>query len=223
LIVASPPFELILPLLAFSSIRASTWLTGPLSFAFLTSVARSGDEAVPGDRKRVRFLLKVLFGEVSWAISAVLSTPITFLYNQDIPSIPILFIGRCLLLLVGVVLPDASEIREEGDMVSCLFAKLVLGPLPLPLRGVMASLAMSSSKLLSISPFSTSIPRLDCVGALVDACRDGPPGEWAEMLGPPERNNVEDGSRKAASKSGPPRRSRADDVEGRVDPDVDGR
>lgn len=71
LIVARPPFELMLALRAVLSGRMSTWLTGPLSLAFLTSVARSGDEAVPGERKRDRFLDIVDLGELSCAISAV--------------------------------------------------------------------------------------------------------------------------------------------------------
>ena len=54
---------------------------------------------------------------------------------------------------------------------------------------------------------------------------DGPgdgPGETA-MFGPPDKNKVDDGSRRAASKSIGVRRARADDVEGRDDADVDGR
>ena len=43
------------------------------------------------------------------------------------------------------------------------------------------------------------------------------------MLGPPERNKVDEGSRRAASKSGPPRRARADELDGRVEAEVDGR
>ena len=133
---------------------------------------------------------------------------------------PILFIGLCLLLLVGVVLSDASDILE-GDVISILV--LPACPDPLLLRGVIASLAMSSSKLLSISPFSTSTPLLECALARIDALREGSPGECAEIPGPPERNKVDEGSRSAASKSGPPRLALADEVDGRDDAEVDGR